>query len=441
MALFTSILWRLVGTCEWQVAGKEARHSNFHDHDHHLLLCMTTTTTSFNGASSTAFDGGCQSTHLHSGSPDQTNWQATGHWWDGDTGSWSTGHLMVALIQFAAIFGHGSHQITPHDTIVSASLRYNIDLASFSGSRGDSAQLHEIIVPWNATTTTWRSFTGNNGLGYSEYGRAAVATVVAQNAGWHELDVTSSLLRWQADPVHLNHGWIILPQGPHSGPDGGIFMGCRAAPDLRLNLRVTYAQTPPMPPTPPLSPPPPPLSSSPPSPPPSAPSVVHTLAGPSVSQSNWIRSTYPNTVIPDNAERVLWFDGNSHDENNRDYSLIRWDLTNVSFSSLESAYMRYYVGGHAGSSGHMGEVHELMVDWSESTVTYNNLPYVPSIWGRGGNSTTYSDSINDAPCSLGWQNIDVSESVRAWLSGLRPNYGFIFVPSFNNGCAGVEFEQ
>ena len=203
------------------------------------ILCMTTTTISFNGASSTAFDGGCRRRHLHSGSPDQTNWQATGHWWDGDTGSWSTGHLMVALIQFAAIFGHGSHQITPATQSSPRRCATTLTSPRFRARAVTVLSCMKLLCH-GTQPPTWRSFTGNNGLGYSEYGRAAVATVVAQNAGWHELDVTTL-----APP---------LASGPSAFATAGL--SCRKAQCSASSCCVTYAQTPPMPPTPPLSPPP-----------------------------------------------------------------------------------------------------------------------------------------------------------------------------------------
>jgi hypothetical protein len=79
----------------------------------------------------------------------------------------------------------------------------------------------------------------------------------------------------------------------------------------------------------------------------------------------------------------------------------------------------------------MGELHDLLVPWDMST-SYSSLPYVPTNI-TGGSSSTYGAADHNMPCSLGPHSVDVTNNVRAWLSG-TPNYGWIVVPTFSDGC-------
>jgi hypothetical protein len=132
---------------------------------------------------------------------------------------------------------------------------------------------------------------------------------------------------------------------------------------------------------------------------------------------------YPNNVI--------WWDGNSVDESNRDYVLLWFDISGIPANRFQSATLRYVIGGDGNSPGNMGELHNLLVPWSMNT-SYSSLPYVPTNI-TGGSSSTYGAADHNMPCMLGPHSVDVTENVREWLSG-TPNYGWIVVPTFANGC-------
>ena len=70
---------------------------------------------------------------------------------------------------------------------------------------------------------------------------------------------------------------------------------------------------------------------------------------------------------------------------------------------------QYY--GMAGS----GDIVYVDVPWNEATITWGNMP-------------TLSDSGNDFRVSTlgGWQIIDITNEVKAWLSGTKANYGLAF---------------
>jgi hypothetical protein len=270
----------------------------------------------FNSQTATT-SGGCQSTMLRSSTPDTAQWQLTNLWWDGEQ---ADGTRDYVLVQFTDIIGNAGYHVHRHDIITSAKLRYFVDLTASSNSVGNYAGVHEVLKPWEATTATYNSFAGNRGLIVNEdYSSVQVGIARAEVAGWNEVDVTSSLGPWQAG--RLNNGWILVPTG---GNDGAALQSCNAPADRRVNLRVYYQQAPPAPPSPPSRPPSPPRPPPKPPPPPPPPLDVIILSGPSASRSTWIRSTQPATVQAEAPylNNVIWWDGNSVDESNRDYVLL-----------------------------------------------------------------------------------------------------------------------
>jgi hypothetical protein len=368
--------------------------------------------------------GGCQSTMLRSSTPNTAQWQQTNLWWDGLQ---ADGTRDYVLVQFTDIIGNAHYHVHRHDIITSAKLRYFVDTSASADSVGDYASLHEILKPWAATTTTYNSFAGNRGLIVNEdYSSVEVGIVRAEVAGWNEVDVTSSLRPWQAGGQ--NHGWILVPTG---GNNGAALRSCNSPADRRVNLRVYYQHAPPAPPSPPSRPPSPPRPPPRPPPPPPPPLGVIILSGPSASRSTWIRSTQNETAQAPAANNVIWWDGNSRDESNRDYVLLWFDISGIPAGRFQAATLRYVIGGSPDSPGNMGELHNLRVPWSMST-SYSSLPYVPTNI-TGGSSSTYGAADHNMPCMLGPHSVDVTDNVREWLSG-TPNYGWIVVPTFANGC-------
>jgi len=132
---------------------------------------------------------------------------------------------------------------------------------------------------------------------------------------------------------------------------------------------------------------------------------------------------YPNNVI--------WWDGNSVDETDRDYVLLWFDISGIPANRFQSATLQYVIGGDGSSPGNMGELHDLLVPWSMNT-SYSSLPYVPTNI-TGGSSRTYGAADHNMPCAPGPHSVDVTDSVTSWLSG-TPNFGWIVVPSFGDGC-------
>ena len=217
-------------------------------------------------------------------------------WWDGSS---SDGHFDAALVQFTDIIGLGPYQLRPHEQILRATLRYYVDTSLAANAAGASASLHEISIPWNASVTTFNTFTGAQGLNEAEYRVPMVATALATQAGWFNIDVTASVNGWINGTS--NNGWIWLPTG---GTGGSQIRACNAPADRRINLAIIAMVLPPMPPSPPATPPPPPR---PPSPPPRPPAdSVMTIVN---AEHARLRMTSPTTNYATSTE-VQW-DNNS----------------------------------------------------------------------------------------------------------------------------------
>jgi hypothetical protein len=257
----------------------------------------------FNGENS-SYTGGCQSTWIRSDPPDYVGAQDTGLWWDGQS---STGHYDSVLVQFTNIIGLGPNQLRPHEYIQRATLRYYVDTALSAVAVGATAQVHEIAIPWDANSTTFRTFAGAQGLNEDEYRTPAIATALANLAGWFDVDVTASVQSW-VNRVNTNNGWIWMPspQALGGSSDASQMRSCSAPPNVRVNLVVLAALQPPRPPSPPARPPPPPAR---PPPPPSPPRAPYTLL--TIRNAQFARL---RTIAPDinygTATEVFW-DGNS----------------------------------------------------------------------------------------------------------------------------------
>ena len=249
----------------------------------------------YNGENSSD-TGGCQSTWIRSDTPDFVGAQSTVVSWDGSS---TTGHFASVLVQFTDIIGFGPYQLRPHEQILRATLRYYVDTSLADNAAGDSASLHEVSIPWNASVTTFNTFTGAQGLNEAEYRVPMVATALATRAGWFNIDVTASVNGWINGTS--NNGWIWLPTG---GGDGSQMRACNAPADRRVNLVIAATILPPMPPSPPATPPPPP---PPPSPPPPRPAAqVRTIINP---EHAWLRKAVPATNYAGTSD--IYWDANS----------------------------------------------------------------------------------------------------------------------------------
>ena len=138
-----------------------------------------------------------------------------------------TGHDVQALLRFGDVFGAGPGQVPAAADIRAARLELNVF------NPGTAMRLHRMLRPWS-DAATWDGWVAGVSADGAEANAAADATSPAAVTGAMSIDVTASLLAWQADPA-TNHGWVLLP----TGDDGVDFDSAEGA--TRPRLVVEYA--------------------------------------------------------------------------------------------------------------------------------------------------------------------------------------------------------
>ncbi len=134
------------------------------------------------------------------------------------------------LMRFDDIFGSNSGQIPTNAEILSATLTVQIT----NSSPGVGAGLYRMLQPWN-DTDSWSTWTGgiqNDGV----EAEVAADTSGSSEVGSYELDVTTSLEAWVADPSS-NHGWAWLPPGADNSWQMDSAEGA-TPPELRVVFHV-----------------------------------------------------------------------------------------------------------------------------------------------------------------------------------------------------------
>ena len=381
-------------------------------------------------AGTITFTSGCESTTIRQAFPDVDFSGDAMHSWDGAY----YGGRNVALLRFSNILGHGPGLIAPHHIIVAATLRYKVAV------QGADADWHEATVPWSSPGATWTTFVGTTGLddelgplvGSVDYTQHTVR--LDRPGTWHSVDVRSSLIRYQSG-VAMNYGWAKVATGEH----GGTFYGCNVlnsadAPRLEVHL----AETPPAPPMPPPAPSPAPKPPPSPPPPPARPLTAVTISGSPAAQDTYISSATSNRARNYALEGRLRWDGQISSSSGGQYAvLMKFDLTTalvgMHAQNVEHATLNYHV--LTTRAGPPAEMHELLVPWSDTTVTHDSLPFNSASWGPSVNEATGLTS-NCNVC--GWNAVDVTESVRRWMASPSTNHGWIFLPT---GTSEVDVED
>lgn len=124
------------------------------------------------------------------------------------------------LLRFDNIYGEGEGQIPPGTEIAAATLRILIPNA------GNLINLREILVDWSGDTVTGASFIEDDFLPVEGVEMGPIVTTFEGGGTGNErdLDVTSSLQAWSADPAQ-NRGWIF----DITGSDGVVIYANESA--------------------------------------------------------------------------------------------------------------------------------------------------------------------------------------------------------------------
>jgi hypothetical protein len=161
-----------------------------------------------------------QDTWIDGGAPNQIK--------DGDSQMRWNATQRSGLIQFNAIFGSMAGRIPQQATIESARLSIYMNQANCTGD------VREVAIAW-LDTVTYNTFGATAGVDASDLGPVVNPTPTVTNTT--TIDVTSSLIKWGADPT-TNNGWIFV------GTGGGGDCIARSSEDgiiaNRPMLTVTY---------------------------------------------------------------------------------------------------------------------------------------------------------------------------------------------------------
>jgi hypothetical protein len=173
---------------------------------------------------------GTVDTMLAEGDPDGDHGSDSTIGADLTDGSYGNKETQVVL-RFDGIFGDGPGQVPLHMDIVKGTLLITVT------NGGDRLELHRMLVDWT-DADTWNSLV--DGVQPDDSDAMAVADAITGSSvgqGTLSLDVTDSLIAWQADP-DSNYGWALLP----TDTDGVDFYSAEGAtPPM---LIVTYIPEP-----------------------------------------------------------------------------------------------------------------------------------------------------------------------------------------------------
>ncbi|AFY39735.1 Hemolysin-type calcium-binding region [[Leptolyngbya] sp. PCC 7376] len=144
------------------------------------------------------------------------------------------GFAVQSLLRFDDIFGGQSSQIDENDVVTSAILEIDLTYA------GDRLMLHNMLQSWS-DNATWGSL--GNGIQTNDVEAASTPIAIVENTanGTLQIDVTSSLQAWQADPAQ-NRGWVLSS----TGDEGVDFYSSESgyAPRLIVDVNQSSDSTP-----------------------------------------------------------------------------------------------------------------------------------------------------------------------------------------------------
>jgi len=96
-------------------------------------------------------------------------------------------------------------------------------------------------------------------------------------------------------------------------------------------------------------------------------------------------------------------------------SFLQWDLSSIpADATITDAEFRIYVSQASGSGGGQMVYFRVIEDWSETTVTYNNMP---------DHTETGGVILSSWPGSSTWHTVDLTDLVIDWFAGTTDNFG------------------
>lgn len=324
-----------------------------------------------------------------------------------------------ALLRFDNIVGNGPGQIPSNAIIVSAELLLNIRDA------GDGSPLYRMLIPWDATNTTWNSM--GNGIqpndfqARSTFDSAFGVPAVSGDSGIGVINigVTADVQAWVNGTD--NYGWGMTGWNSEINPTwgngtDGLGFRCCESPNIedRPRLRVLWL----------------PADSV------STASFRQNVNDYTNAADTRIRQSTPDASATTATAVFVDWDVVSSNTLNPDDVLIRFDQiigTNpgqVPPGAVVEAAMLDLATVSGSGYGDGGQFFAMLTPWLD-TDTWNSLNNGIQADGVKAASTPTasagSPTLNPNVCG-GYMSFEVTPDAQAWVSGIRPNYGWAILP-------------
>ena len=326
------------------------------------------------------------------------------------------------LMEFTNIFGTGFGQIPTNAVIVSADLILTVPIADPNGS-GDGSPLYRMLIDWDPQNETWNSKI--NGVDQDDAESRSVADSEfgvldgsgSTGSGAISMSVTPDVDAWRAGTP--NFGWVM--PGWFTNTDGTtISPGETTIEDDRPRLRVLWvpAGTP-------------------------STSFRQGVNGYTGTVDTDVRADQPDT--PFATAQTAFVDWAIVGTASNEDVLVRFDniigtaANQIPPGSQVHAAVLRLSSRSNNAMGHGGTFHQMLQSWSD-TNTWNS--FVNGVSADGiesavANSATAGTAALTPLVSGGFHEFEMSADVASWVSGTRPNYGWVMLP-WVNGTDGWE---
>lgn len=386
------------------------------------------------------------------------NWDANTNHGNHESLEHSTSRSTTSLLRFDL------SSVPAGSTVATAQISLYLKWSDAGAGQNRTAQLHQMAVDWQENQATYKvRATGQPWAGTkgpqsgSDYATTPAASAQSGQAGvWITWEVGPLVQSWLNNPAS-NFGVILLdPNGYSDGANRSYASSENSTvawrPKLTMTLGAPPTATSTNSPTATAMPSPTPTAT--PSPTATATAtepveVTPTQAGPQsvvlqqgvngysgmadVKFYNWDANTNygPHESLETTSSRST-------------ASLLRFDLRTIpTNSAVTTAQLSLYLKwSDAGNELRTGELHRLLVDWTEAAVTYNQRlagqPWASTSGPQAGADYAImpTASTQSGPAGV-WLTWDVTNLVQYWISNPATNFGVILLDPADYGNGGV----
>ena len=167
------------------------------------------------------------------------------------------------------------------------------------------------------------------------------------------------------------------------------------------------------------------------------PSTLLSLQPGAGGQDSWLEEINPTNT--NGGLTTMTVDGTGL----RHRAIMRFDLTTVPAGVvIDSAVLNLYQNGATGDSGIIGSVHEVIANWVENQVTWDDR-ITGTAWAAPAGGGDYDSHViaqatldNTVPV---WETWNITQLVDLWYRGVRTNNGLIIVASDTGTSSNKDF--